>query len=88
MTKPLWFRITLYDCNGMHLATWNYDEMFPVIPPRFTYPNENNMCPYSIKIDHILSYQYPLPANININMAISDTVNQFVNELILKEKRK
>jgi hypothetical protein len=45
----IFFNITLYDCNGQRLAQWNYDSMYPVTPPTFTYPNENSAVPYVIE---------------------------------------
>jgi hypothetical protein len=69
MSKPLWVWITLYDVGGQVLASWPYDEIHPVIPPRFTYPNENHACPYVIEFRWIQIWKVTLPI-MDLNLAI------------------
>lgn len=80
--RPIWFRITLNDCNGQNLATWNYDETFPVVAPMFTYPNEDASAPFTLKIDHVGSKQKSLPAHCDLNHAIHNEVQMFIRKII------
>lgn len=78
MNKPLWFSIRLVDCSGQELASWSYDETYPVIPPYFTYPNEDDRCPYSLRFYRLMLTEKPLPANIDLNHAIYAATREYV----------
>ena len=79
-SSPLYFRIQLKDVNGQILAQWPHDEKFPVIPPRFTYPNEDYRLPYIIEFYDCMIYTHPLPANIDLNLAIDDAIRHHINQ--------
>jgi hypothetical protein len=86
--EPLRFVITLMDCDRRHLAQWDYDETYPVTPPRFTYPNESSAIPYFIefippylvKFRHVSISQFSLPTGIDLNDAIAAAVEEFATE--------
>lgn len=81
MDKPLWFRITLIDVNGQYLATWNYDSHWPVIPPQFTYPNNDYRCPFSIEFRHNTVLQNHLRTDCDLNHAIYEATQKYVRML-------
>lgn len=79
-SSPLYFRIQLEDPGCQVIATWPHDEMFPVIPPRFTYPNKNSSTPYVIKFYDCMTYTYTLATNIDLNLAIDDAIRHHINQ--------
>lgn len=81
MNRPIWFRITLIDCNGQNLAMWTYDERFPVTPPMFTYPNEDAQCPYWIEFVHLRQEKRILQVGIDLNIAIHIATKKFRVEI-------
>jgi hypothetical protein len=81
VSKPLWFTIRLHDCNRQLLAQWNYDEIWPVTAPQFTYPNESSQAAYFIEFWHHLVWNEALPAHVDINRAISAAVEAFANKV-------
>lgn len=79
MGKPLYIWISLIDCIQMTIASWPYDEQFPVIPPRFTYPNESRANPYCLQF-HYTSHsdRIVLPAGMDLNLAIDQATREYV----------
>jgi hypothetical protein len=71
--RPLWVMITLYDYVGPRLATWTWDEMYPGVPPRFSYPNDNASCPYMIEFQTHQTWKDMLSTG-DINRAIDDAI--------------
>lgn len=65
----------------MVLATWNYDEQFPVIPPRFTYDNKDEQCQYLIRFNHSYVYEHFLPSHIDINLAVDHAVRRMIDTI-------
>jgi hypothetical protein len=80
MTGPLWFMITLVDCSGQHLATWNYDEVYPVTAPQFTYPNQDEAAPYVLQFRSTGVKDVMLPMG-NLNIAIRNAIAAYVKKL-------
>ena len=80
MNGKLWFMITLIDCGGQIRAQWEYNEWFPVTAPGFTYPNQDEKCPYLLRIYHQSSQEYILPCG-EINTAIRLTVQNIADKL-------
>jgi len=78
MNGYVWFRITLLDTSGQVIAQWPYDSAFPIMAPRFTYPNLNAQCPYMIEfVNNDIREYLPLPAGVTLNDAIDRTVREF-----------
>ena len=80
MSGPLYFRIQVKETGGQIIAQWPYDKMFPVIPPRFSYPNEDYRAPYIIEFYDAMIYAHPLPANIDLNLAIDDAIRHHISK--------
>ena len=77
---PRWFRITLVGINGENLAMWSWDILYPVIPPHFTYPNNDDKCPYVITFDYVTSENHILRTNCDINHAIYEATQNFITK--------
>lgn len=73
----IWFNITLIDCNGMNLAMWAYDQRFPVIPPRFTYINDSEACPYRLAFSRVTREE------VTLAPAIDDAIQLYRNNIPL-----
>ena len=74
----IFFMIKLMDTCGRQLAAWDYDSMFPVIPPQFTYDNADRACPYTIEFRAQYIEQYALQTQCNLNHAIYDATQAYL----------
>ena len=80
MNNRLYFRIQLIDPGGQVIASWPYDKMFPVIAPRFTYPNEDYRAPYVIEFYDAMVHTRTLPVKIDLNLAIDDAIRHHIDK--------
>jgi len=81
VSLPLCFSITLMDCNGQNLASWNYDETWPVGAPHFSYPNQDALAPYMLQFRSAGYRDVQLPANVDLNAAIHVAVAAHVAKI-------
>jgi hypothetical protein len=81
VNQPLWFSITLVDCNGQNLASWNYDETWPVGAPHFSYPNQDALAAYVLQFRSMGYQNVQLPANVDLNAAIHVAVAAHVQQI-------
>jgi hypothetical protein len=69
------------DCNRQDLASWNYDETWPVGAPYFSYPNDNALTPYVLVFRSAGYQSVQLPANVDLNAAIHVAVAAHVQQI-------
>lgn len=73
------FRVYIQDTMGTIIAEWQNEKQFPVIPPRFTYPNNDPKSPYIIgfrSFGRVLTQ--PLETNMDINLAIDRAIRNYI----------